>query len=77
MHWDDTFLRAFSHDTDHPAGEIDVIEIEPTEFRDPNPCCIEQLDDDLVSNGDRIVLVDRGIEHLGEFRMRHQCGKLR
>jgi len=55
----DPFLSAFSHHADHPAAQVHVLQVEAGQLAQPQPRCVEELEDRAVAPTERLTDVGR------------------
>ena len=59
-----TLLVALADDPQDIAGQVDVVDVEPDEFTDPDAGRVEQFESSAVAQVDRVVVIGC---HLGDF----------
>jgi hypothetical protein len=71
-----SLLPALPHDADEPALQIEVVHVEPGEFRDPHARSVEELEDRAVTQSGRrgtVRRLDEAPDLLDAQRMREQA----
>jgi len=69
-------LPALPHDADEPALQIEVVHVEPGEFRDPHARSVEELEDRAVTQSGRrgtVRRLDEAPDLLDTQRMRKRA----